>query len=347
MEPCSNSHLQNPNDGESKDFPQFDVVTQDSDHYYVKLKPTVTGTGGSLYKNIMKEWKILQNNLPKSIYVRVYEGRIDLLRAVIVGAAGTPYHDGLFFFDFAFPSDYPNKPPLVYYWSFGLRLNPNLYEHGYVCLSLLNTWSGPKWECNRSTILQVLISLQGLVLNEKPFFNEPMYTGRNRKLFDKMSRDYNNNVFVLSCKTMMFLLRNPPKNFEGFVVEHFRNRGRAILTACKAYTNGFVRVGDYQDSGVFLPERVKVSKKLLMNVQYPLLVQAFSKNDSSLKEFLVQLNQIMKKTEDEYTEKAKAKAAKVEKNNKVMVKFSGILKKFWGLNKCAKSNDGSTGNNSS
>lgn len=84
-----------------------------------------------------------------------------------------------------------------------------------------------------------------------------------------------------------------------------------------------------------------------MNVQYPLLVQAFSKNDSSLKEFLVQLNQMMKKTEDEYTEKAKAKAAKVEKNNKVMVKFSGILKKFWGLNKCAKSNDGSTGNNSS
>ncbi|KAK7837519.1 putative ubiquitin-conjugating enzyme e2 23 [Quercus suber] len=49
----------------------------------------------------MQEWKILENNLPETIYVRVYDQRMDLLRAVIVGAAGTPYHDGLFFFDFS------------------------------------------------------------------------------------------------------------------------------------------------------------------------------------------------------------------------------------------------------
>lgn len=47
-----------------------------------------------------------------TITVRVYESRIDLLRAVIVGAEGTPYHDGLFFFDISFPSDYPNVPPV-------------------------------------------------------------------------------------------------------------------------------------------------------------------------------------------------------------------------------------------
>jgi len=44
--------------------------------------------------------------------VRIYEDRMDLLRAVIVGASGTPYHDGLFFFDFHFPSEYPNIPPV-------------------------------------------------------------------------------------------------------------------------------------------------------------------------------------------------------------------------------------------
>ncbi|KAF6141984.1 hypothetical protein GIB67_037952 [Kingdonia uniflora] len=46
-----------------------------------------------------------------TIFVRVYEERINLLRAAIVGAPGTPYHDGLFFFDFFLPSDYPNEPP--------------------------------------------------------------------------------------------------------------------------------------------------------------------------------------------------------------------------------------------
>lgn len=46
------------------------------------------------------------------IYVRIYEDRMDLLRAVIVGPAGTPYHNGLFFFDFHFPEGYPNTPPV-------------------------------------------------------------------------------------------------------------------------------------------------------------------------------------------------------------------------------------------
>jgi ubiquitin-protein ligase len=31
---------------------------------------------------------------------------------VIIGAEGTPYHDGLFFFDVFFPSGYPNEPPV-------------------------------------------------------------------------------------------------------------------------------------------------------------------------------------------------------------------------------------------
>jgi ubiquitin-conjugating enzyme E2 O len=44
--------------------------------------------------------------------VRAYEDRMDLLRAVIMGPAGTPYHDGLFFFDIYFPSQYPSVPPV-------------------------------------------------------------------------------------------------------------------------------------------------------------------------------------------------------------------------------------------
>ena len=46
------------------------------------------------------------------IFVRAYESRMDLMRAVIVGADGTPYHDGLFFFDIYFPDTYPSVPPV-------------------------------------------------------------------------------------------------------------------------------------------------------------------------------------------------------------------------------------------
>ncbi|KAJ4840138.1 putative ubiquitin-conjugating enzyme E2 25 [Turnera subulata] len=98
------------------------------------------------------------------------------MRAAIIGAAGTPYHDGIFFFDIAFPANYPARPPLIHYRSFGHWINPNLYASRLVCLSLLNTWHGKKSEIcspSGSTMLQVLVSIQGLVLNEKPYYNEP------------------------------------------------------------------------------------------------------------------------------------------------------------------------------
>ncbi|KAK7363469.1 hypothetical protein VNO77_05613 [Canavalia gladiata] len=112
-------------------FEHFDVVSDDSDHYFVRSSDgkCFSDSKSGVYKTIMREWRTLEQNLPDSIYVRVYERRIDLMRVVIVGAAGTPYQDGLFFFDIAFPSDYPNNPPMLYFNSFGIRLNPNLYAN--------------------------------------------------------------------------------------------------------------------------------------------------------------------------------------------------------------------------
>lgn len=54
---------------------------------------------------------------------------MDLLRAVIVGAYGTPYQDGLFFFDFYLPPAYPDVPPVrvAYLNVFELSLVHKLY----------------------------------------------------------------------------------------------------------------------------------------------------------------------------------------------------------------------------
>ncbi|KAJ6987778.1 ubiquitin-conjugating enzyme E2 38 [Populus alba x Populus x berolinensis] len=302
-------------DGEIQEidiFHQFDVVSDSSDHHYLvnnidydndsSSKKTKDGGGDSLtnissgvYKKIMQEWKILEKHLPDSIYVRAHENRIDLLRAVIIGVAGTPYHDGLYFFDIAFPPDYPARPPLVYYRSFGLRINPNLYANGRVCLSLLNTWPGrksEKWNSSESTVLQVLVSIQALVLNEKPYYNE---TGNGvlpgRAIWEKKSNAYSENVFLLSCKTMLFLLRRPPKNFEGFVASHFREKASVILSACNAYINGQTRVGYYRNDGSCSSgnsSTVDVSDKFkgLMGQLYPELLLGFKRNGASLGNFV-------------------------------------------------------------
>lgn len=266
-------------------FKQFDSATDFSDHYYKQRNGHGKITDKNRINTIMKEWQILEKNLPETIFVRVYEGRIDLLRAAIMGAQKTPYHHGLFFFDIAFPSDYPNKPPQVHYHSFGLRLNPNLYSNGYVCLSLLNTWRGAKtekWIPSKSTILQVLVSLQGLVLNEKPYYNEPgVKPGWS-------SESYNADVFTLSCKTMLYLLQNPRRNFEALIASHFRQHASTVLRACVAYREGRVRIGFFVTNGGddddekpsnSEAKKIKVSKsfKNSMDKLYPELFKAFNR----------------------------------------------------------------------
>ncbi|KAG0566839.1 hypothetical protein KC19_7G091700, partial [Ceratodon purpureus] len=221
-------------------FKQFDSICGTTDHHFINN--AISNPSKKWIKKIQSEWTILKENLPESIYVRVYEDRMDLMRAVIVGAQGTPYHDGLFVFDLQLPQEFPLVPPVVYYHSGGLRLNPNLYENGNVCLSLLNTWRGKStelWDASNSTILQLLISLQGLVLNVNPYFNE---AGYERQIGlpegEKNSLLYNENAFLLSCKSMLYLFRHPPQGFEPLIRQHFQQRGPMLLKACAMYMNG-------------------------------------------------------------------------------------------------------------
>ncbi|XP_020105815.1 probable ubiquitin-conjugating enzyme E2 24 [Ananas comosus] len=280
-------------------FKQFDVVNECFDHHFINESGNENAKRVWL-KKIRKEWSVLENDLPDSICVRVYEERMDLLRACIVGAAGTPYHDGLFFFDIYFPPEYPHEPPLVHYNSGGLRLNPNLYESGKVCLSLLKTWTGSgseMWNPESSTVLQVLLSLQALVLNEKPYFNEAGYDKQiGRAEGEKNSVTYNENAFLLSCKSMLYLLNKPPKHFEELVEEHFTSRSRHILLACGAYLNG-AQVGhayesdDGKASGEN-PKSCSTGFKLMLAKLLPKLVSAFTELGTDCAQFLDLLNQV-------------------------------------------------------
>ncbi|KAJ4886536.1 putative ubiquitin-conjugating enzyme E2 25 [Raphanus sativus] len=223
-------------------FKKFDIVEDLGDHEYAAQGTTVKQHSKEWMKRIQEEWRILENDLPEMIFVRAYESRMDLMRAVIVGADGTPYHDGLFFFDIFFPDTYPSVPPMVHYQSGGLRINPNLYNCGKVCLSLLGTWSGApkeKWIPNNSTMLQVLVSIQGLILNEKPYFNEPGYERTAGSAGgEAQSKAYSENTFLLSLKTMVYNMRRPPKYFEDFSYGHFFSCAHDVLRACTAYRNG-------------------------------------------------------------------------------------------------------------
>jgi len=165
--------------------PIYDVVDTEvpSNHHYGH---TVTATSSGHMKAVQKEHRILRgaSSLPPGIYVRTWESRLDLIRVLFIGPVGTPYEYAPFIVDLFLQPNFPTEPPQAYFHSWtssgtGMqgRVNPNLYEDGKICLSLLGTWQGDDtkgegWAAGKSTVLQLLVSILGLVLVKEPYYSK-------------------------------------------------------------------------------------------------------------------------------------------------------------------------------
>jgi len=180
-----------------------------------------------------------------TIWARMCEEQMQMWRAMISGPEGTPYSAGCFIFDILAPSDYPNCAPKVNLQTTGggsIRFNPNLYNCGKVCLSLLGTWQGDQgesWHPKTSTLLQVLMSIQALILVPDPFFNEPGYE-RNRGTpeGDRQSRMYNETIREGTVRyAMIAQLKSPPEELREAIYLHFRLRRKAILEQVEGWAS--------------------------------------------------------------------------------------------------------------
>lgn len=225
----------------------FDEDHEPSDHKFVEFPSPAPKV---LMRAVRRELTVLRKGLLDGdegvvapILVRTYASRSDLFRAMVVGPPGTPYADLPFFFDLALSPQYPAEPPRVHYLSqfasASERLNPNLYCDGKVCLSLLGTWPGPGWDPNHSTLLQVLVSLQGLVLVEDPYFNEPGHESDAKSEHGRnASALYNENVRLLCLRAALKIDEQPPRGFEEVVARHFSVHGPKLLAQCEEDLQG-------------------------------------------------------------------------------------------------------------
>lgn len=134
--------------------------------------------------------------------------------AMLVGPENTPYNYGYYLFEFNFPSDYPYRPPVLTFHTNGdrIRMNPNLYRSGKVCISILNTWKGEQWS-SCQTIRTVLLTLI-TILNDKPLTNEPGY-----KETDKDFNHYNEIIYYKNID--ISILRVIDKCEQYIITKHF------------------------------------------------------------------------------------------------------------------------------
>lgn len=172
-----------------------------------------------------------------AIFVAYDIKRCDVVKAMIIGAEDTPYSHGCFVFDVLMEENYPLTPPKVNLMTTGggqIRFNPNLYDTGYVCLSLLGTWRGnatENWSPATSSLYQVLMSIQSIVMNDDVYFNEPFRESeRNTEKGKELNVGYSNIVrFGNVCFAMREMIRNPPREFEDIVRIHFFLKKAKIL----------------------------------------------------------------------------------------------------------------------
>jgi ubiquitin-protein ligase len=198
-----------------------------------------------------KELTDLRNSLPlnpeSTIWFKYDTHNLNCVKFMISGPKDTPYQNGLFLFSAFIPDNYPNSPPIVHFETTGgytIRFNPNLYESGKVCLSLLGTWTGnedagEKWNSKTSTFLQVLISIQSLILVENPYFNEPGYEkSMNTENGKSKSFDYNDYIRLFTLKYAIYnYMKNPPLGFEEICSKFFEIKKDEIFKQMEVWSN--------------------------------------------------------------------------------------------------------------
>jgi len=207
-------------------------------------------------RRISAEFASLSNSLPlseaSSIFVSSDETRMDLLKFAIIGPPNTPYQNGFFVFDVMLPPSYPWRAPQACLVTTGhstVRFSPNLYQDGYICLSLLGTWSGPGWDPQCSNLLQLCVSVQSLIFVSEPYFNEPGYDKlRSDPKSVQAARQYESRIRNATLRwAMLEHLRNPPEGFEDCANAHFRSKKEQIAKQLEEWESADYALSDKND----------------------------------------------------------------------------------------------------
>ena len=136
--------------------------------------------------------RILSSDLNSNgIFIEFDEIDILKAKALIIGPKDTIYDNAYLFFTIEFPKNYPFSPPILTYKPQNkVRIHPNIYVNGKVCLSILGTWSGPSWT-HTMDITTVLLTIQSL-LDNNPLANEPGYekiaSGNNNLIYENYNK---------------------------------------------------------------------------------------------------------------------------------------------------------------
>jgi ubiquitin-protein ligase len=172
-------------------------------------------------------------------YLMVSEENVQQMKLLLIPDYDTPYGGGYFEFDMFIPNDYPNSPPKMKFLTTdggSMRFNPNLYNCGKVCLSILGTWAKNQWSPSSSTLSQVVLSVFSMIFVEHPYTNEPcFYNALATPEGTAKSKQYSDNIRVKCAKIAITdQLANQLTPFRNIIQNHWMtHKGRTIAEYAK------------------------------------------------------------------------------------------------------------------
>jgi ubiquitin-protein ligase len=190
-------------------------------------------------KRIMnKDIKSIYNKNLNELGIHIHFNDDDMLKAnaMVIGPKDTIYENGILFFNILFPKNYPYCPPKITYINDNkIRIHPNIYVNGKICLSILGTWSGPSWS-SIYDITDVFIIIQSL-LDNNPINHEPGYENNSKPLVKKISQSYNK---IIKYNTINSLILNRYNNintlndtnfhiFKDIIIKHISDNKNDII----------------------------------------------------------------------------------------------------------------------
>jgi ubiquitin-conjugating enzyme E2 Z len=220
-------------------------------------------------KRIIKDVSYIMKEplINDKIYIWQDPQNIYQVKIMMIGDSDTPYEYGIFYFFLEFPENYPFNPPIMKFITSNgkTRFNPNLYVSGKICLSLLNTWSGPKWTaCNN--LKSLLLSIKSMILGVRyPLENEPTYdiTPEVKKQID-LAQNTLNDIYlkynaILEYQTILHTIVEQYVNIpigmeifkdvvESYITNNINNIRNKIIKNLELYNKCFVSISYSQQS---------------------------------------------------------------------------------------------------
>lgn len=283
-------------------FKKQDETTYDH-HYFSNISSDPKSSAQSRMVRLAQEITDLSSSLPidsyNAITVRADANRLDVIKSMIAGAENTPYANGLFEYHIYLSSEYPTGPPKCNLETTGsgdVRFNPNLYSCGKVCLSLLGTWRGSaseNWDPKISNLLQLLLSIQSVVMSEEVYFNEPGYEGEaGTEEGEKKNEGYSNIVRLCNIKYGMIKhIKTPIVGFEEVTRRHFYIKRQIILKECAKWVK-YAEVRPCTYGGLITDHNHKYASKFSGNPKAYItdLKAAIIELEKTLKELVISVD---------------------------------------------------------